>query len=194
MPNTGLVELWKMRQSRSWERGASGIRQAPGRSNFGVPCYVYPPSPTRPAPGKRPHPRQHGATSSSFALQQVADMGSFAFHGGLEWLGPLVAPPREWVLQHEPRELQPDIAKAVQEATATVGGRVLRAQLPLFREDARTLAKPRAGSTLRERLRQFLESAEGRDWVKSRAALAGGRHEAPGESDADSTGSGFDAD
>jgi hypothetical protein len=141
--------------------------------------------------GKRPHARrQFGASSSSFALQQAASAGTFTFDGDLAGLSALAEPPRQWVLQHQPRELDSEIAEAVLQATRAVGGRALRRQLPLFREDARTLARSRAGSVVREHLRYFLESEDGRAWAASRAALRRGSRAAAHPGD----GSDFDSD
>ena len=51
----------------------------------------------------------------------------------------------------------------------TRGGRV-KAQA-LFAEDARTLAKERAGSTLRDARQGWLASKDGQRWLRNRKAL-----------------------
>lgn len=71
--------------------------------------------------------------------------------------------------EHEPRVLEdPDLIAAIQRQT--IGGRLLAA-LPMFREDARTARRSRAGSVLRENLRAWLVSEDGASWKAQRAAL-----------------------
>ena len=84
----------------------------------------------------------------------------------------LCGPPAQWVRRHAPISIPPVAANAVRQGVdADRRGATVRSQLPLFGEDARTLRKDRAGSTLRARMQEFLKSSAGREWWLAREAL-----------------------
>ena len=84
----------------------------------------------------------------------------------------LRGPPAQWVRRHAPISIPPVAANAVRQGVdADRRGATVRSQLPLFGEDARTLRKDRAGSTLRARMQEFLKSSAGREWWLAREAL-----------------------
>ena len=59
------------------------------------------------------------------------------------------------------------------------GNKGALAPLPLFVQDARTAAKSRAGSSVRDCVTQWLQSKEAEDWRRDRKALFPGASEQP---------------
>ena len=70
----------------------------------------------------------------------------------------------------EPVQLNASLRRAVQ--IATRDNRVL--PLPMFKEDARTARKERAGSSLRDALLKWMNSEEGADWKRERQQMYDG--------------------
>ena len=79
-----------------------------------------------------------------------------------------------------PSKLLPAAKAAVDRAMQQGHGGAL-APLPVFREDARTVAKRRAGSTVRDSVAAWLQSKEAEEWRRDRQALFPGA-EVPAQS------------
>ena len=81
-------------------------------------------------------------------------------------------PDLAWRHKHAPIQLPEKMRQAVLRGAREDAYNVeYRKALPMFVEDARTLAKDRAGSVLRQRMHDFLSSDLGREWRAERAAL-----------------------
>ena len=117
----------------------------------------------RRAMGKRPR-----VDNTSFAIEEIARKSTFSCRES-----DLVAMRCIHVakssasadLVHEPRQLTSGAKKAVMDSIRTdAHGRKFQSALPLFKVDKRTSAKNLAPSTLRAKLRSFLDSEAGRYW------------------------------
>ncbi len=77
-----------------------------------------------------------------------------------------------WTARHMPCSLPEKAQQAVRDGTELDRRQTrVRSQLPLFAEDARTLRRGKCGSVLRARLKDFLTSDTGREWVLRHKAL-----------------------
>lgn len=123
--------------------------------------------------------RRSGAGTTSYALRDTEGtaagaMDSDAHRPSLVSLVFSWAAPKTMRPEFEPRVLEDrDTIEALRTNTVVdlQSRRSILQALPMFREDARTTRKSRAGSVLRSCLEQWLQSPAAEDWRKQRAQL-----------------------